>query len=109
VLLMLVPWRSAVEAPALLKSQEHLEVFVPEFGARLVKVDVSPRQHVEKGQRLFQLVSPDLEYKLTGVRADLKMLEWQIGARGVDPAQLMRSLVTEREYETALAELRGLS
>jgi putative peptide zinc metalloprotease protein len=109
IALLLLPWRSTIEAPALLKSRQHIEVFVPDVGARVSNVAVSADQAVEKGQRLLQLDSPDLDYKLAQVRSDLQILEWQMAARSVDAAQLTRSLVTEREYETALAELRGLT
>lgn len=109
IALLFIPWRSAVEAPALLKSNQHLEVFVPGFGARLVSLDVSNGQQVEKGQRLIRLASPDLDHKVSQVQLDLRIFEWEMSSRGVDAAQLTRSLVTEREYETALAELRGLA
>src|SRR4051812_12980188 len=35
LLLFLLPWRSAVQAPALLKSQQHVDIFAPEFGTRI--------------------------------------------------------------------------
>jgi len=109
VLLFLVPWRSAIEAPALLKSEQHVQVFVPEFGSRLVDIAVTDGQRVEKGQSLLQLVSPDLNYRLSRIRNDLALYEWQMSVRSADAEQLARSLVTEREYEASLAEYRGLN
>lgn len=109
LVLLFVPWRSAIEAPALLKSEQHIQVFVPEFGARLVNIAVANGQQVEKGQMLFQLVSPDLNYRLAKVRNDLAIFERQLSTRTFDAEQLARSLVTEREYEASLAEYRGLS
>ena len=106
--LLLVPWRSAIEAPALLKSWEHREVFVPDFGVHVVSIDVKDGQLVEKGQRLFQLASPDLDHKLGQVRSDLRIYASEMDARNADAEQLTHSLVTEREYEAALTELRGL-
>jgi putative peptide zinc metalloprotease protein len=108
VALVVVPWRSGIEAPALLKSDRHLDVFVPEFGARVATIAATDGQEVGKGALLVRLVSPDLDYKIAHTRADLDIYEWQMSAKGLDPELLARSQVTEREYEASLAEYRGL-
>ena len=106
--LVLVPWRSGIEAPALLKSEQHVDVFVPETGARVAAVEVSSGQPVDKGALMIHLVSPDIDYKIAHTRADLDILEWEMGSRGLDPELLAHSKVTEQEYEASLAEYRGL-
>jgi putative peptide zinc metalloprotease protein len=108
IVLLLLPWRSAVEAPALLKSQQHIDIFAPEFGARLAGIAVHEGDSVAKGTPLLQLVSPDLDYRLARARTEIEISEWQLGARGANPELLARSQVTEREYETARAEYRAL-
>jgi putative peptide zinc metalloprotease protein len=108
VLLLLLPWRSAVEAPALLKSQQHVDIFAPEFGARISRLAVQEGDHVAKAAPLILLTSPDLDYKLGRARTEIEILEWQLGARGANAETLARSQVTEREYETARAEYRAL-
>ena len=108
VLLLLVPWRSSVEAPALLKSQQHVDIFAPEFGAQLTSIKVHDGDSVAKGAALLQLTSPDLDYKLGRARTEIEISEWQLGARGANAELLARSQVTEREYETAQAEYRAL-
>jgi putative peptide zinc metalloprotease protein len=108
VLLLLVPWRSAVEAPALLKSQQHIDIFAPEFRARLASIKVHDGDSVAKGAALLQLTSPDLDYKLGRTRTEIEISEWQLRARGADPELLARSQVTESEYEAARAEYRAL-
>jgi putative peptide zinc metalloprotease protein len=108
VLALLVPWRSAVEAPALLKSRQHVDIFAPEFGARLLGLSVHEGDDVGKGASLLQLASPDLDYRLVRARTEIEISEWQLGARGANPELLARSQVTEREYETARAEYRAL-
>jgi putative peptide zinc metalloprotease protein len=106
--LILVPWRSGIEAPALLKSQQHVDVFVPESGARVAAIKVADGQAVEKGALMVHLVSPDIDYKIAHTRADLDILEWEMSAKGLNPELLAHSQVTEREYEASLAEYRGL-
>jgi putative peptide zinc metalloprotease protein len=108
VALILVPWRSGVDAPALLKSQQHIDVFVPEIGARVAAIKVANGQSVDKGALMIQLISPDVDYKIAHTRADLDILEWEISAKGLDPTLLAHSQVSEREYEASLAEYRGL-
>jgi putative peptide zinc metalloprotease protein len=108
LLLLLVPWRAAVEAPALLKSQQHIDIFAPEFGARLTSIDVHDGDSVAKGTPLLQLASPDLDYRLARARTEIEISEWQLSARGANPELLARSQVTEREYEAARAEYRAL-
>jgi putative peptide zinc metalloprotease protein len=108
VLLLLLPWRSAVEAPGLLKSQQHIDIFAPEFGARLERIGVHDGDSVAKGAPLLQLASPDLDYRLGRARTEIEISEWQLGARGVNAELLERSQVTEREYEAARAEYRAL-
>jgi putative peptide zinc metalloprotease protein len=108
LMLVLVPWRSAVEAPALLKSPRHIDIFAPEFGARLVGISVHDGDRVAKGAPLLQLASPDLDYRLGRARTEIEISEWQLGARGANPELLARSQVTEREYEAARAEYRAL-
>jgi putative peptide zinc metalloprotease protein len=105
---VLVPWRDGIEAPALLKSRQHVDLFAPEFGARLATIAVAEGAGVDKGALLAQLVSPDLDYKIGQARKELDILEWQMNARGVDKDLLARSRVTESEYEAELAEYRGL-
>jgi hypothetical protein len=44
VALIVVPWRSGVEAPALLKSEQHIDVFATESGARVAAIKVADGQ-----------------------------------------------------------------
>lgn len=107
-LIFLVPWRSSIEAPALLRSRQHIDVFVPDFGAKVQSVDVRTGNEVGKGAPLLRLVSPDIDYKLARARSEIEISQRQMNARGIDPALLSRSQVTEREYQAAVAEYQAL-
>ncbi|MDR3440649.1 HlyD family efflux transporter periplasmic adaptor subunit [Telmatospirillum sp.] len=109
VALLIVPWKSAIDAPAVLKSRQHIDVFLPEYGARIAKVGAVEGQAVENGAALLQLVSPDLDEKINSAKNDLTILEWQLNAKGIDASLLARSQVTEQEYLTELALIRGLT
>lgn len=108
LILIFVPWRSGIEAPALLKSRQHVDVFVPEFGARIVSISVVDGQEADKNAPLIRLVSPDIDYKLTRARSEIEITQWQMNARGVDPSLLARSRVSEREYQAAVGEHKAL-
>lgn len=109
VALLVVPWRSAVEGPALLKSTQHVQVFMPDVGAKVASLAAREGAQVERGAVLVDLTSPDLDYRLARARSEIEILEWQISARGVDAQLLARSQVIEQEYGAALAEYRGLA
>jgi putative peptide zinc metalloprotease protein len=107
--LILVPWRSGIEAPALLKSQQHIDVFAPESSARVAAVKVANGAMVAKGVPMIQFASPDIDYKIEQARRELDIIEWEMGAQGLNKDLLAHSRVTEREYEAQLAEYRGLA
>lgn len=108
VVLLAVPWRSAIQAPALFKSRQHVDVFVPDVGARVRSVNVRNGDRVSKGATLVQLVSPDLDYRLTRTRSEVETLKWQVNESGVDSELLEQSQVILREYQAAIAEYRSL-
>jgi putative peptide zinc metalloprotease protein len=109
VLLLAVPWRSSVDAPALLRSADLQAVFAPVQGGQIDAVLVKNGDTVAKDQRLITLSSPDLAYKLGQAKADLTLIEWQLGIQSVAPTLLARSLVATHEYEAALATWRSLA
>jgi putative peptide zinc metalloprotease protein len=106
--LLFIPWRSEIEVPAVLKSRQHVDVFVPDFGAQVVSVNVRDGERVKNGALLLRLSSPDIDYRLARARSDIEVTEWQVNARGIDPSLLARSQVSEREYDASLAEYHAL-
>ncbi|HEV7476950.1 MAG TPA: HlyD family efflux transporter periplasmic adaptor subunit, partial [Burkholderiales bacterium] len=109
VLLLAVPWRSSVEAPALLRSAAFEAVFAPAAGSQVTAVLTHNGAEVAKGASLVSLASPDLAYKLQQAKADLQLVDWQLSMQSVVPDLLARSLVTAHEYEAALAAYRSLA
>ncbi|HEX9490522.1 MAG TPA: site-2 protease family protein [Stellaceae bacterium] len=106
---MIAPWRSAVEAPALLRSSHQEKVFAPEQGARIAAINVGEGVTVAKGAPLIELESPDVTFKLEQARTDVAVLQWQIQTQGVAPDLLARSRVAEHEYDAAYAQYRALA
>ncbi|MDZ5645898.1 HlyD family efflux transporter periplasmic adaptor subunit [Nitrospirillum sp. BR 11828] len=103
--LAVIPWRSTVTAPAVLRAAQEMEIFLEQPG-RVDAVLVKAGQTVTAGQVLFRLSSPDLDYKLVQQRQKIETLQWEAAYRGgVDPK---RQRIAAQELETAQAELRGL-
>jgi len=109
VLLLAVPWRSSIEAPALLRSATLEAVFAPAEGGQVSAVLARNGATVAKGALLVSLASPDLAYKLAQARSDLTLIEWQLRIQSVAPDLLAKSLVAAHEYEAALAAYRSLA
>ena len=109
VLLLAVPWRSSIEAPALLRSDTLEAVFGPADGGKVSAVRVTDGDIVAKGMPLVSLASPDLAHNLAQARSDVTLIEWQLGIQSVAPTLLAKSLVAAHEYEAALATWRGLA
>ena len=105
---LLVPWRTSLEAPAVLKSRAHADVFTPLEGARVAALRVKDGDLVAKDALLAELVSPDLEHKIAEAKQEIAILDWQLSAQGVDPSLQARSRVAEQQYQSALAEYRSL-
>jgi putative peptide zinc metalloprotease protein len=109
VLLLAVPWRSSIEAPALLRSATVEAVFAPSGGGQVSKLLVGNGDTVAKGALLVSLASPDLTHDLKQAKTDVTLIEWQLGIQSVAPTLLARSQVAAHEYESALATWRGLA
>lgn len=105
---LLVPWRSTIDAPALLKSRRYTEIFVPGRGARIERLSVKNGDRVSKDELLVRLSSPDLDYDLERARDEMNVLQWQLSAQSMNADLLARSQVTQSEYEATVARYRGL-
>ncbi|HYC01916.1 MAG TPA: HlyD family efflux transporter periplasmic adaptor subunit [Azospirillaceae bacterium] len=106
LLALLVPWRSDVEAPALLRAARQSELFA-EGAGRVEAVLAAPGQAVEQGQPLLRLSSPDLDHRLAQAEREVEILRRQavLQTGGAKPERIR---VAQRELETALAERHSL-
>jgi putative peptide zinc metalloprotease protein len=104
--LLVVPWRTGIPVPALLKAEEYAEVFV-RHGARLESLPVADGQRVAAGQPLAVLRSPDLDYKFGEARREVELLQWQLAYFGMDLELMEQRQVLLKELETASAKLSG--
>lgn len=105
---LLVPWRSAVEVPAMLEATGNHALHAP-LAARLKRVHVSDGQRVEKDALLLELESPDLDSRLRIVRREIEILQLQLRRQAGRSETIADIGILEPQLAEAVAEYRGLA
>lgn len=110
LLLAAVPWRTRVEAPALLRAAQQVQLVAP-TGARIEALEIHAGQQVRGGTLLLTLQAPELEHELAQLERRIRVLQWQSAfqpmkaesaagvpvARGELQAALLRQAVLQRQ------------
>ena len=104
--LLVVPWRSGVEAPAMLEAARVSALHAP-AAARIAAVRVRDGEQVTQGQVLVELESPDLEARMTISRRDIEILQLQLRRQSVRSETAADSGILEQRLAEAVAEYRG--
>ncbi|WMD18981.1 HlyD family efflux transporter periplasmic adaptor subunit [Achromobacter seleniivolatilans] len=71
-----VPWRTRVEAPALLRAANQARIVAP-VGAQIQQIAVAPGQAVRAGAPLFVLSAPDMTHEIETLARRIRLLQWQ--------------------------------
>ncbi|MEW5962624.1 MAG: HlyD family efflux transporter periplasmic adaptor subunit [Pseudomonadota bacterium] len=108
LLLVIVPWSSRVEIPAVIEAAELQHVHAPR-PARIVAVHVARGAEVAAGDRLVTLASPDIEHELALTETRLKLARMKHARRGADAIDREASIVIENEIAAQLARIAGLT
>lgn len=105
---LLVPWRSAVEVPAMLEASRSTALYAP-LAAQLKTVHVTDGQAVAKGALLLELESPDLSSRQTVVRSEINTLQLQLRRQAGRSETIGDLGVLEQQLAESVAEYRGLA
>lgn len=108
LLLLAVPWRSAVEVPALLEAARVGGVHAP-VAARLKAVHVRDGQAVQQGELLMELESPDLDSRQAIVRREIDILQLMLRRQSGRSATASDAGILEQRLAEAVAEFRGIA
>ncbi|WP_109513728.1 biotin/lipoyl-binding protein [Pseudomonas ovata] len=108
VAVLVVPWRSSVELPAMLEA-ERVSVLHAPVAARVRQVNVQDGQPVGQGTVLVELESPDIESRLVIVRREIDIMQLQMRRQAGRSETAGDVGVLEQRLAEALAEYRGLS
>jgi len=103
LLAVIVPWHTRIGAPAMLKADGNISVFIP-TAARLAEQKIAQGQHVIAGQTLFIFESPDDQARLAMAEARIKTLTYQSQSIFYDVAFREQASVIREQLATAVAE-----
>jgi putative peptide zinc metalloprotease protein len=108
LLVLIVPWRSSVEIPALLEASRASALHAP-VAARLNAVHVRNGQSVTAGDVLLELDSPDLDSRQAIVRREIEILQLQLKRQAGRSETVADSAILEQNLAIAVAQYRGLT
>ncbi|BAN47404.1 peptidase M50 family protein [Metapseudomonas resinovorans NBRC 106553] len=108
LVLLVLPWRSSVEVPALLEASRATALHAP-VAARLKALQVTDGQMVEQGALLLELESPDLDSRQTIVRREIEILQLQLRRQAGRSETAADAGILEQRLAEAVAEYRGLA
>lgn len=113
-LVIAIPWRASIEAPAVLEYKSYTKLFVP-YASQVSKVSVKAGQKVTKGQVLMQLSSLELDYKIKQTQKDVDIIRMRIRrdlhlsrVSGYKQADRQELVSKENEYKNLLEEKERL-
>jgi hypothetical protein len=108
VLALVLPWRSAVELPAMLEAGRSSALHAP-VAARVKALSVVDGQVVSQGQVLIELESPDLDARQSIVRREVDILQLQMRRQAGRSETAADAGINDQRLSQALAEYRGLA
>ena len=105
--ILVIPWKSRIEAPGLLKIAVHTELFMPLPG-KLDRILVAKGEAVKEGRPLMQFSSSDIDSRLEQSRIKVESLRWELSFHGQEKNLINRRLVALTELESAASEYDSL-
>lgn len=105
---LVLPWRSSVEVPAMLEAARLSALHAP-AAAQVRQVLVSDGQQVAANQVLLTLASPDLEARMGIGRREIEILQLQLRRQSGRSETAADSGILEQRLAEAVAEYRGLA
>ena len=108
LLVLIVPWRSAVELPTMLEGGRASALHAP-VAARVKTVKVTDGQKVAQGDVLIELESPDLDSRQAIVRREIQIQQLLMRRQAGRSETAADAGIVEQRLAEAVAEYRGLS
>jgi putative peptide zinc metalloprotease protein len=108
LLLLILPWRSAVEVPAMLEAGRVSTLHAP-VAARIKAVNVQDGQSVAQGDVLIELESPDLDSRQAIARREIEIQQLQMRRQAGRSETASDAGIVEQRLAEAVAQYRGLA
>jgi putative peptide zinc metalloprotease protein len=105
---LVVPWRSSVELPAMLEAGRVISLHAP-VASRVKSINVQDGQRVEAGAVLIELESPDLDSRQVIVRREIEILQLQLRRQAGRSETAADAGILQQRLAESVAEYRGLA
>jgi putative peptide zinc metalloprotease protein len=101
--LIVIPWRSSVKMPAILKAEKLTQIYTPK-DAKIVQILVKTGAKVDAGAVLFKMASPTLDQKLLVAKHELKGLQqsynqYATNTKVLDQKMILQQALLKKEQE----------
>jgi len=103
MIVVLVPWRTSVHAPALMAADTRVRLF-SQVPGQVTAVLVKPGDRVKEGEPLITFASPDIAYKFGQAQRRVASLQAEMQAASQEPELQSRAQILARSLEGAQAE-----
>ncbi|MBT0570722.1 HlyD family efflux transporter periplasmic adaptor subunit [Curvibacter sp. CHRR-16] len=102
VVLALIPWPTRIDAPALMRSAQQVQLMAP-AGARIARIAIQPGQAVRAGDSLLVLEAPALDYELLALEQNIRLLQWKSAFSILRAHTAASATVAQSELQAAQA------
>jgi len=106
ITLLVTPWQTTFEIPAIYQTQTHQQIYSP-ISARILEIKISLGQNIKTGDTLFVLENPELKYKLESAQRQEKLLKLQLSLQPADNVYLEHNHVLQQQLAETQAEIEG--
>ncbi|MBP2846647.1 HlyD family efflux transporter periplasmic adaptor subunit [Dickeya oryzae] len=107
LVLLLFPWRGSIRIPAVLEAENVSALYAP-IPAQVKALYVTDGQQVKAGQKLLDLTSSDLDYRINIERQQIAILQQQRQRGAGRQETASETQVLDRQLAESLARYRGL-
>lgn len=106
-LIVLVPWRTRIDIPVVVRPMNYSHLHAPMSG-QITQIHVKAGHRVAQGDVLFELENPQIPEQQRIVESELRALNWQLGRHHL-AGDLRRNLqVLKRQKQISEAKQRSL-
>lgn len=107
LMLVIVPWKSSVSAPATLSAIREQQISAP-FASMITAETAGDMKKVSVGETLLQLSSPDMDQQIRQMKTSSKVSRWQVEQQAFDDKLLSQGNLFNRRLDAGTTELAGL-
>ncbi|MDA9752254.1 site-2 protease family protein [Candidatus Pelagibacter sp.] len=103
-----LPWKSSLKIPAVYISETYSKVYSP-YPAKIKQIYITKDDQVEKGQKLLELYSPDLDKKINSTRRKIKLIKTKINSLSDTAGNMDQYITLQQRLLASQSEVRGLA